>query len=86
MCIWLAMLCTTESCTASNVFEFSVVTLGPEVRLILCLDELNSDAYAVRPATNTALDKVVRVQLSTDLLAQSDCCLCTLQQNCGLPQ
>ena len=62
------MLCTTESCTASTIFEFAVVTLGPEVRLILCLDELNSDAYTVRPASNAALDKIVRVQLSTDLL------------------
>jgi len=34
----------------------------------LCVDELNSDAYAVRAAANTALEKVVRVQRSTDLL------------------
>lgn len=47
---------------------FAVVTLGPEGCLILCLDELNGDAYTVRPATNAALDKIVRVQLFTDLL------------------
>jgi hypothetical protein len=52
---------------SQQVFELPVVTLGPEVRLSLFLDELNGDAHAVSPATNTALDKVVRVQLSTDL-------------------
>ena len=53
---------------SEQIFEFAVVTLGPEVRLILCLDELNGDSYTVRPAPNAALDKIVRIQLFTDFL------------------
>lgn len=50
-----------------HIFEFAVVTLGPNVDLITCLDELDSDAYTVRRASNAALDKIVSVQFLTYL-------------------
>ena len=54
-----------------HIFEFAVVTLGPNVGLITCLDELDRDAYTVRRASNAALDKIVSVQFLTDLLRSS---------------
>ena len=50
-----------------NVFEFTVVTLCPKVCLALGIDQLHGDADTVRPASNTALNKIVSVQFSTNL-------------------
>ena len=51
-----------------HIFEFTIVTLGPDVGLIACLDELNSDTYAVRRSSNAALDKVVGLQFLSNIL------------------
>src|ERR1700727_1742834 len=68
---------------SEQIFEFAVVTFGPEVRLILCLDELNGDAYTVRPATNAALDKIVRVQFFADLLRSQMCAFVLCNRTAG---